>query len=74
MSAGFELGPDGHPRFSCKSHQGESAVDDEGNVNWAAAFAADDGVGNCEKCAHLRGGNQRWIAYHPCWHEEEQRP
>lgn len=63
---------DGSRYIDCKLDFDGPVIYDDGEVNWAAAFAADDGVGSCEKCSHLRGGNARWVGYHPCWHEEEK--
>lgn len=45
----------------CKLDFDGDVIRDDGSVNWAAAFAADDGAGDCPKCG-------KWIAWHPCWH------
>ena len=61
--------PDGSRAIECNLDFDGPVIYDDGEVNWAAAFAADDGAGTCEVCAHLRGGNPQWLAWHPCWHD-----
>lgn len=49
----------------------ESVIDDDGEVNWRAAFNADPGVSKCPKCStmHWWEGDRIRCAFAGCGHE-----
>ncbi len=63
---------EGHPfDWEEGARAAKHAIDDDGQVNWKAAFCADPGVVSCPACgvSHWREGTRVRCAMEDCKHE-----